>query len=245
LSEAAPSVGGGATIGQSQIAQTAEPDTKAPATQFIHRVLKASHDLDPLGLQAQLDLAVTLLGLARCIDEIVMPAVRHLRRLLATGQRDAAQDLMATEAVRTWLNHRGAFAPSPQEIGPILLACGPRDRQTVGLESLALLLRFQRWPCRVLGARTSTFTLTIAAQAADAMGVVVISTEGRGLQQAIVSLRAVDALGVPVFFGGDAFEPEHGRLQLPGRYLGSGIQGACTLLISTLAPAVQRRSAAR
>ena len=245
MSEAAPPVGGGATIGQSQVTQPAGPDTETPAAQLIRRVLKASQDLDPLGLQAQLDLAVTVLGLARCIGEIVMPAVRHLHRLLETGQRDAAQDLMATEAVRTWLNHRGAFAPPPQEIGPILLACGPRDRQTVGLESLALLLRFQRWPCRVLGARTSTFTLTIAARAADATGVVVISTEGRGLQQAIVSLRAVDALGVPVFFGGDAFEPEHGRCQLPGRYLGSGIQGACTLLISTLAPAVQRRSAAR
>lgn len=164
--------------------------------------------------------------------------------MLATGLCESAQQLMATEAIRTWLNHRGSFAPPPQEIGPILLACGPRDRDTVGLESLALLLRFHRWPCRVLGARISTFTLTIATQAADAVGVVVMSTESRGLQQAVAALLAVDALGIPVFFAGNAFEPEHSRRQLPGRYLGTRMGGACTQLIDTLAPAVQRRSAA-
>ena len=131
----------------------------------------------------------------------------------------------------------------PLEIGPVLLACGPRDRDTVGLESLALLLRFQRWPCRVLGARVSTFTLTIAAQAAEAVGVVVMSTENRGLPQAVAAILAVDALGIPVFFAGDAFEPEHSRRQLPGQYLGTRMGGACTQLIDMLVPP-ERRSAA-
>ena len=71
-----------------------------------------------------------------------------------------------------------------------------------------LLLRFQRWPCRVLGARVSAFTLTVAAQAADAAGVVVMSTESRARPHAVDSLRAVDALGIPVFFAGDAFDTE-------------------------------------
>jgi len=111
--------------------------------------------------------------------------------MLAGGLCDAAQLLMATEAVRTWLVHRGSFAPPPQEIGPILLACGPRDQDTVGLESLALLPRFHRWPCRVLGARISTFTLTIATQAAGPAGVVVMSTESRVLPQAVAALLVV------------------------------------------------------
>lgn len=206
--------------------------------------MRAAQDLDPLGPQAQLDLVAAVLGLARCVDEILIPATQELRRMLATGLCESAQQLMATEAIRTWLNHRGSFAPPPQEIGPILLACGPRDRDTVGLESLALLLRFERRPCRVLGARISTFTLTIARQAADAVGVVVMSTESRGLPQAVTALLAVDALGIPVFFAGTAFEPEHSRRQLPGRYLGTRMGGACTQLIDKLAPAVKRRSAA-
>ncbi len=125
-----------------------------------------------------------------------------------------------------------------------MLACGPRDRNMVDLESLALLLRFRRWPCRVLGARISPFALTIAAQAADATGVVVSSTEVRGRPYAVASLEAVDALDIPVFFAGDAFEPEDSRRQLPGRYLGTSSEGACTLLINTLTPAAQHRPAA-
>ncbi len=244
MSDDAPSVGGGATKGQNRVPATAGTGTEAPAGEHICRILQASKDLDPLGLQAQLDQAATLLGLARCVDEIVLPATRQLHQLLATGQRDAAQDLMAAEAVHSWLDHRREFAPPPQEIGPILLACGPRDRDTLVLECLALLLRFQRWPCRVLGARVSTFTLTIAAQAADATGAVVVSTESRNRRQAIVSLTAVHALAIPVFFAGNAFKQQHPRMKLPGRYLGTSIEGACTLLINTLAPAAQRRSAA-
>ena len=244
MSEVAPSVGGGAPIGRDRQPQTAGFGAEAFAAQLIRRVLKASQDLDPIELQVQLDLATSVLGLARCVDDIVTPATRQLRLLLATGQRDAGQNLLATEAVRTWLNHRGSFAPSPLAIGPIVLACGPRDLQIVDLESLALLLRFRRWPCRVLGARISPFTLTIAARAADATGVVVSSTNSRGRPYAVASLEAADALDIPVFFAGDAFEPEDSRRQLPGRYLGPVIGDACTLLINTLTPAGQHRPAA-
>ena len=202
--------------------------------------MKAAAHLDPLGLQAQLDIAVSTVGLVRCVDDVVMPATRQLRRLLETGHRDATQDLMATEAIRTWLSIRGMFAPTPRDIGPILLACGSREAHLVGLESLALLLRYQCLPCQVLGTRVSTFTLTIAAQASDAVAVVVVATESRGLARAMVLLRAVDALGVPVFFAGDAFDAEASRQSAPGRYLGSGIDSACTLLRDSLTPAVQR-----
>jgi hypothetical protein len=242
VSEPAPSVGGSAATGQALVAGAV---AEAFAAQFIRRVLSATRDLDPLELQAQLDLAVGDLGLARCVDEIVIPLTQGLRGLLGTGQRDAAQQLMATEAIRTWLNHRGSFAPPPRETGPILLACGPRDRDTVGLESLGLLLRFERYPCRVLGARVSKFNLTIAAQAARAAGVVIICTESRGLSHAVAALLAVDALGIPVFFAGNAFEPEHARRRLPGLYLGTRTGVASTQLVETLAPAVSASAGRR
>jgi hypothetical protein len=242
LSEAAPSVGGGAPIDQPQPAGTAEVGAEAFAAQLVRRVSQAAQDLDPIELQAQFDLATSVMGLARCVDDIVIPVMRQLRRLLAAGQNDPGQHLMATEAVRTWLNHRGSFAPTPHEMGPILLACGPRDRQMVDLESLALLLRFRRLPCRVLGARVSPFTLTIAVPAADATGVVVSSTDARGRSHAVLSLNAVDALKIPVFFMGDAFDAEDSRRQLPGRYLGTGMQGACALIIDTVAPPAHHRS---
>jgi hypothetical protein len=243
LSEAAQSVGGGAAIGHSRMTHTGA--VEAAAGQLLRRVLQASQDLDPLEIQAQLDVAAKVLGLAGCLDEIVLPATRQLRQLLTAGQRDGTQDRMATEAVRTWLNHRGAFAPAPPAIGPIVLACGPRDRDTIMLESLALLLRFRRWPCRVLGARVPTLTLTVAAQAANATGVVVISADVRNQCPAVGSVLAVDALGIPVFLAGNAFGPENLPMTLPGRYLGTSLEDACTLLIESLAPTVQRRAAAK
>ncbi len=242
MSEAAPSVGGGAPTCPAELDDSAEAGAETFAAQIIRGVLQAAQDLDPVGLLAQLDLAAAVLGLARCIDQIVMPATRQLRRLPAAGERDAAQRLLATEAVRTWLNQRGSFGPPPDQLPPILLTCGPRDRDMIGLESLALLLRFQRFPCRVLGARITTFSLTIAARAADAAGVVVMSTDSRGLPHAVVALLAVDAMGIPVFFAGNAFEPEHSRRQLPGRYLGPSMEAACAQLVDTLAPAVRRSS---
>jgi hypothetical protein len=236
VSEAAPSVGGGATIDHPPAGGTTGSGIAAISTPFIGRIVQSSADLDPIGLQAQLDLATSVLGLTRCVDEIVTPAVQALRRLLDAGMRDAAQDRMATEAIRTWLNRRGSLAPPPLEIGPVLLACGPRDPHAVDLETLALLLRFRRRPCWVLGARVSTFTLTIAAQAAGATGVIVLSTETRGLTGAIDSLRAVDALGFPLFYTGSAFEPEPVRRRLPGLYLGNRWGSACDQVIETLDP---------
>ena len=234
MSEAAPSVGGGAIIGPDLLANTTAVGAEAFAAQLVRRVAQAAQDLDPVELQAQLDLATSVLGLPPCVDDILIPAMRHLRRLLATGQNDPGRHLMATEAVRSWLNHRGLFAPAPQQIGPILLACGPRDLQIVDLECLALLLRYRRWPCRVLGDRIPPFRLTIAAQASCATGVVVSSTDERGRSHAVLSLKAVDALDIPVFFTGDAFDSEDSRVELPGRYLGTGIQEACALLIDAL-----------
>lgn len=214
----------------------AGPGIRSPTAHLVRHIITAPHDLDPVGLQGHLDLAASRFGLARCIDEIVIPAMRELRLMVATGQRDHAQQLVATEAIRAWLDRRGWTVPRPLPIGSILLACGPRDQDLVGPESLALLLRVHRRPCRVLGARISTSTLTVAAQAAEPTGVVVFCTESRGRPQAIASLRAVARQDIPVFSAGIAFRSRRSREQVPGRYLGTRIQHATALLIKALPP---------
>ena len=254
VSEVAPSVGGGAPAGRPSVASIvtggpsgqADIASRAPAEfgtprapdtsagLIIRRIVTAAAELDPAGLQAQLDVGLAHLGLAGCVDQILLPAVAHLHQWQATQRHQSEDDLLAAEAVRAWLNNRGTFAPPPRDAGPILLACGPRDRQTIGLEALALLLRFRRWPCRSLGARTSTFTLTVAAQAADAAGIVVFSMDGRGRLSASASVRAVAALGFPVFFAGSSFDVGPGRDNLPGQYLGTRMADACALITTSL-----------
>lgn len=243
MTEPAQFVGGGAASGGHH--GKAGPDAQLGilAASLVGDMTTAQ-GLDPRELQAQLDLAAARFGLAQCVDEIVMPLTAELRHWIATGPRDASHGLMVTEAIRAWLSHRGSFAPPPTEGRAILLACAPREREVVRLESMALLLRYERWQCWVLGAQTSTFTLTIAAQAADAAAVVVTASDRRALRQAIASVRSVDALGIPVFFGGTAFESELSRRDLPGRHLSVGIGPACEQVVGTLSSASGRRSSA-
>lgn len=203
--------------------------------ELIHRVTQAARELDPAGLQARFDLATADVGIAASIESVVIPTARKLGRNMVAGRRDPVRQLMVTEAIRAWLNLQASLAPAPRRAGTILLACGPRDLDTVFLEALALLLRLHSWPCRVLGARTPILTVTAAAQATDTAAVVVSATP-RGRRQAISCLTAAAGLGVPTFCTGSAFRTHRSGSAVQGRYLGPGIQDACTALVDALSP---------
>ena len=239
VSEAAPFVGGGAATDHRESAVRTDPPAETLAVQILLRVLEAARILDPLAVQAELDRAAAAFGLPRCIDEIVMPANRQLSRLMADGERTTAQHLMATEALRTWLSHRASLAPAPLPTGPIVLACGPRDRETIGLESLALLLRFRRVPCRVLGARVTPFTLTIAAQAADATGVVIVAADLRRLPQAVALWAPQTPWTSRCSSPGRPSRRRSSRFGLPGHYLGIRLDPACTIVVDMVLMGLQ------
>jgi MerR family transcriptional regulator, light-induced transcriptional regulator len=209
---------------------------QGPALELVHQILGAAERLDAASIRALLDEATATLGLAACIDDVLLPAMRQIDVWRAVDHCDVVQERMATEAVRTWLDRRGAFAPAPTRPRPILLACGPSDVHTIRLESTAVLLRYQGWPCRVLGARTPTVTLTAAARATAVAGVVVVSHSASGRLRAVESIRAIDDLGIEVFYAGNAFSAPRSRRGVPGRYLGVGIADACAQLTQALAP---------
>jgi len=209
---------------------------QGPAQDLIHQILGAAEQTDAASIRALLDEATATLGLATCIDDVLLPATRQVGVWLAVGHCDVAQERMATEAVRSWLDRRSAFAPAPTRPRPILLACGPSDVHTIRLEATAVLLRYQGWPCRVLGARTPTTTLAAAARAAAVVGVVVVSDRASGRVRAVESIRAVNDLGIEVFYAGNAFSAPRSRRGVPGRYLGVGIADACAQVTQTVAP---------
>ena len=99
-----------------------------------------------------------------------------------------------------------------------------------------MLLRHQGWPCRVLGARTSTVTIATAARATAVAGVVVVCHRATGRRRAVESIRAIDELDIAVFYAGNAFATPRSRRGVPGRYLGVGIRAACAELTRALAP---------
>ena len=205
-----------------------------PAAVFIHRLLEESERLDSRGMRTTLDQAALALGLSDCVDDVLLPTMRQVGIWWEIGHCDIAQERVSTETVRAWLDRRIAFAPVPSMPRPVMLACGPRDWHTIGLECLAMLLRERGWPCRILGARVPLPTLVSAATASDAAAVVVVSQLASGRRPAVESIQATHRAGLPVFYAGHAFLAMKSRRGVPGSYLGARIQDACDQIITAL-----------
>jgi MerR family transcriptional regulator, light-induced transcriptional regulator len=199
---------------------------------LIDGVLLASVAEDPARVRTQLDAGVLALGLGGCIDAVLLPAMREIGIRWQHGDFAIESERLMTETVRGWLETFAPGAPEPRPTATVLLACGPSDRHSLGLEALGMLLRYQKQPCRMLGPRTSIRTLTVAATANRPSGIVVVSHLRTGRLGATQALRSVTGLGVDLFYAGSAFATGRLRRHVPGTYLGTNIQAACTAIVA-------------
>jgi len=198
----------------------------APARPLVDRFLDAAQSMDPAGVRACLEEATDRMGLPTALDAVLMPAMRRLGRRWEVGRCDVGHEHLATETVRTWLGRMIAFAPEPARSEPVVLACGPSDSHTVGLEALGALLLVRGRQCRLLGARTPVATLVVTVGTVHAAGAVVVSHLSLGRRSAAEAVHAVAETGVPVFYAGNAFIAAPTRRRLPGTYLGDSLAGA-------------------
>lgn len=173
------------------------------------------------------------LGLGGCLDEVVFPAMRHVGRNWQSGQIDISAERLATETVRAWFEVLAVQAPPPTEAAPVILACGPADQHSLGLEALALLLSHQGSRCRLLGPRTSVRTLATAVRANRPSGVVIVSHLRANRPRATESLRAAAAMGIDAFYAGEAFATVRLRRNVPGTHLGADLRSACAVILGT------------
>ena len=211
-----------------------------PARDLVDALLAASEQMEPSAVVAVLDRAVDELGMPIAMDEVLLPAMREVGQWWETGRCDVAQEHLTSEAARGWLSRLAAFAPPPDRGSPVVLACGPRDLHTLGLEALAVLLAYDGWSCRVLGARTPADTLATAVRATSAAAVVVVSHLSVGRRPAVEAIRAVADSGAQVFYAGNAFLFARARERVPGTYLGESLAAAAEVL--SVIPSPDRRS---
>jgi DNA-binding transcriptional MerR regulator len=204
------------------------------SAQAIVAILTQVEQLDGPGLETSFDTAAAVLGVGGGIDEVLLPAIRQVGDW-SDASCVSGQEQAMTAAVRGWLGRRTVYAPPPRPGPPVLLACGPGDEHTIGIEALALLLRLAGWPCRILGARIATSDLLAAAAAHSAAGVVVVCQLASGRRQAVSSILAIHRHGTPVFYAGNAFAVPRACRGVPGLYLGSNLQDACALTDHALA----------
>jgi methylmalonyl-CoA mutase cobalamin-binding subunit/transposase-like protein len=206
-----------------------------PAAGYVADIMEASERADPLAVSGHLDDARRTMGLGPCLDDVLLPAMQQVGLWWQTGRCTVEEEHLTTEAARAWLESLSSFAPPPVRAAPIVLACGPTDLHTIGLEAVCVLLRYEGWSCRLLGARTSVPALAAAVRATGAGAVVIVSHLSSGRARAVESMRAAERDGVRVFYAGNAFTSPRSRRNLPGQFLGTRLQEACEVIETGLA----------
>ncbi|MGH8838588.1 MAG: MerR family transcriptional regulator [Jiangellaceae bacterium] len=198
-------------------------------------IVNAALSLDTALLRAELDATTERLGVEDTIRRAILPAMREIGSRWRAGRCDVGREHLATEGVRSWLARQAFLAPPPFRPRPIVLACGPQDLHTIGLESFAVILARRGWPCRVLGARTPTEALVSVVQAMRAIGAVVTAQRSVTRRSAVEAIVAADALlDVRAFYAGDAFVAPAARRDVPGIYLGEDLVEAALVVESSM-----------
>jgi MerR family transcriptional regulator, light-induced transcriptional regulator len=207
-----------------------------PRARHLDDFLGAAMRLDPADLREALDGAAESLGVELAIRDVALPAMREMGSRWVSGNCDIAHEHLATEALRVWLARLSAMAPPPFRPRPLVLACGPKDLHTIGLEAFGVLLARRGWGTRVLGSLTPTSSLVAATRAAEAAGAIVTSQRSVTRRAAIEAVSAVAAIpGVTGFYAGDAFAAPASRKDVPGVYLGDDVVAAIDVLERALA----------
>jgi DNA-binding transcriptional MerR regulator len=206
-----------------------------PRHELLERFLRGAMKLDPAALRETLNAAAESIGVEYAMRDVALPAMREMGSRWKAGVCDTAHEHLATEAVRVWLARQTAMAPPAYRPFPLVLACGPKDLHTIGLEAFGVVLARRGWSVRSLGPLTPVDSLVAAIRAAEARGAIVTSQRSVTRRPAVEAIVAVDAMpGVQVFYAGMAFGPVAARKDVPGTYLGDDILGAADVIESTL-----------
>ena len=208
--------------------------TVSPHQPMIDDFLQAAHRLDSWGVNASLERARVQLGVEQAVCGVLLPAMRQIGLWWQRGQCDVAHEHLATETARGWLNRVFYLGPSPWEPEAVVLACGPRDFHTIGLEALGVLLAQRGWGCRLLGARTPIKSLITAIEGTGAAAVVMVSHLAVVRRSAAEALRAALPTGALLFYAGNSFISPQARQGVPGIYLGEDLAVAADTVTATL-----------
>jgi len=224
------------------IARLARGEPSTGDSELREDAVAAAMHLDPEGLRRALDRAAERLGVEDAIRSVVLPTMRDIGSRWKTGNCEVEHEHIATQEVRAWLARLSAMAPPPFRPYPIVLACGPKDLHTIGLEAFGVVLARRGWATRTLGAMTPTASLLSTVRAVSAIGAVVVAQRNVTRRAAVESIVAIDAVpGVRIFYAGDAFAAPVTRRRVAGTYLGDDLVSAAEVLEAALGGVGSRR----
>jgi DNA-binding transcriptional MerR regulator len=188
----------------------------------VDDLLRSAMDLDPNAARGVLDEAADRLGVEAAVVDVALPAMHEVGSRWKAGTCDAANEHLLTDAFRAWLARMTTLATPTSRLGTVVLACGPRDLHTVGLEAFGLLLARRGRSVVMLGALTPVASLRRAVEDTRASAAVVVAQRSVNRRSTVESLEAIHPLlGARAFYAGGAFSSPASRRDVPGSYLGT------------------------
>lgn len=214
-------------------ARMVQPGARAQTRSvLVDGALKAALAFDPRGVRDLLEAATASLGVEDAVHQVAIPAMAEVGARWQRAQCDVAHEHLMTEVVRSWLARLRLETAIPVAAPVAVLACGPKDAHSVGLEAFAVLAGRRGLSCYLLSSLTPTASLTAAVRTVRPQAVVVTSHMSVNRRSALDSLRAAASVldGRRVYYAGNAFLPSSARRGVPGTYLGEDLAGAADLL---------------
>lgn len=200
-------------------------------------LVAASVSYDEPAAETVITEAVQSLGWGRALDDVVMPALRHMGQFWGDETIVSATEHFATEVVRRQIASAYVSTPAADETAPSsLLACPEEERHEVGLLGLALLLRLDGLGVFYLGADVPAYDLIVAARDSNADAVCLSAT----LDSSVATLRRTartfvsSRLRVRLFVGGPAFTNGARVEDVPGVHLPPSLSAAADLINKSL-----------
>lgn len=193
----------------------------------VDDLLRSAMDLDPNAVRAVLNEATDSLGVEATLVEVALPAMEEVGSRWKAGTCDVANEHLLTETVRAWLARLTTLAPAPSRGVAVVLACGPKDLHTVGLEAFGMLLARRGRSVLMLGALTPVASLRRAVEESRAPAAVVVAQRSVNRRSTVESIEVAHRLlGPRAFYGGGAFSSPSSRREVPGVYLGTDLLDA-------------------
>ena len=221
----------------SEIRKRRSGDSRGPAG-WTQSLLDAAMRFDAFGIRSTIQEATIGIGIDRTIESVLLPVLREIGTRWESGKCDVANEHFASQEIRQWLAGQLALAGSKRKGRSAVLACGPKDMHTIGLEGFYVMLTRRGWNCHYLGEVTPTTSLLTTIQIVRPDAVVIASQLGTNRLSAVTSIRATSEVAPGrVFYGGRAFMSARSRRGVPGIYLGEEMVEAVALIESRLADA--------
>lgn len=203
---------------------------------YVEPIVSGAIDLDPGRVRSALLEAERDLGVVATVENVAVIALREIGDHWAIGTCDVAGEHLGTGEIRRWFTEVAARGVDRTSGRPVVLACGPEELHTGGLEAFRVLLVERGIQALLLGAQTPPESFALTVSEAGAAASVMLCHRPQARRGSLVTLRMLSAIpDTDVFYAGNGFAAARGRRSVPGTYLGTDLSAAADLVSGRLA----------